>query len=183
MLPEPEGEEYVEVRDSALHGRGLFAAVDIPKGSYIIEYKGEKVRKKEGTRRAMEQWEDGRIYIFQLNKRHDLDGLVDGNVARLANFSCDPNAESLNEDGKRIWLAAMKHISKGDEITFDYHLDFQEPPAECHCGTARCIGYMVGPHGLMELRDWLKDEGLPVNENLRKAIKREQARARREANA
>ncbi len=171
-LPIPEGDEYVKVKRSGLHGRGLFAAVDIPKDSYIIEYTGKKVTKAEGTRIAEKQWEKGRIYVFQLNKKYDLDGMVRGNKARLANFSCDPNAESLSERGRRIWIAATRDIAKGEEITFDYHLDMQYPPPECWCGTAKCVGYMVGPHAYKELYAYLKDEELEIPQPLLKALKK-----------
>lgn len=181
-LPIPEGDEYVKVKRSGLHGRGLFARVDIPKGSYIIEYLGNKVTKAEGSIIAEKQWEKGRIYVFQLNKKYDLDGAVRGNKARLANFSCDPNAESLSERGRRIWLAATRDIAKGDEITFDYHLDMQEPPPECLCGVEKCVGYMVGPHDYLKLYDWLVEHDWPIKPALEQAVsKRRRKKAQKKA--
>ena len=38
----------VEVKDSAIHGRGLFTLDSIPKGARIIEYAGERVVADEG---------------------------------------------------------------------------------------------------------------------------------------
>jgi hypothetical protein len=165
-LPEPEGWEYITTRRSGVHGRGVFAKRSIPKGSYIMEYKGEKVNKAEGTRRTNAQWAKGRIYVFQLNKRADIDGAPAWNLARLANYSCDPNAESQNEKGKHVWIVATRNIRKGDEITYDYNLDFDTPPPECRCGSRKCIGYIVGAHDKRKLRAWLKQEGKPIPRTL-----------------
>ena len=165
-LPAPEGWEYVKVGSSRLHGRGLFAARSIPKGTYIMEYQGEKVGKREGTRRTNAQWAKGRIYVFQLNARYDIDGAPKWNIARLANYSCDPNAESQIEDKKRIWIVATRDIRKGAEITYDYNLDFDDPPAVCKCGSKKCIGYIIGAHDRGKLRKWLKANGKPVPKSL-----------------
>ncbi len=167
-LPDPSGNEYIKVRDSGLHGKGLFAARDLPAGTSIVEYRGEKVPRAEGDRRAEKQWERGRIFIFRLNQRFDIDGSKPWNVARRANHSCDPNAESQNDRGRRIWLVASKDIAAGDEITYDYHFDFQDPPPPCRCGSNRCIGYMVGPDGWRELRDWMHQNGVPIPPRLRR---------------
>lgn len=180
-FPVPEGTEYVKVKRSGLHGRGLFARVDIPKGGYIIEYLGRKVGKKEGSEIAEAQWAKGRIYVFTLNKKFDLDGMVKGNKARLANFSCDPNAESLSEEGKRIWLAATRPIKAGEEITFDYHLDMQEPPPECLCGVDNCVGYMVGPHDYLKLYDWLVENDWPITDSLWAAVENRRRRNKKPA--
>lgn len=166
-LPDPAGNEYVRIQESRLHGKGLFAARDLPKGTSIIEYRGERVSRGEGNRRAERQWARGRIFVFRLNQRFDLDGARPWNVARHANHSCDPNAEGQTERGRRIWIVATKDIREGDEITYDYHLDFQDPPPVCACGAKRCIGYLVGPDGHRELRDWLHEHGLAVPARLR----------------
>ena len=161
-LPPPKEWEYVRVGQSGVHGRGLFAARDLPKGTYVMEYRGEKVGKKEGERRTQEQWDEGRLYMFTLSKRWDIDGSPEWNLARLANTSCDPNTESHNERGRRIWIVARRDIRAGEEITYDYNFDFVEPPPVCRCGAARCRGYLVGRHDVPKLRRWLKREGLPV---------------------
>lgn len=173
-LPDPVGNEYITVRDSGLHGKGLFAAVAMPKGTNIVEYRGEKVSRAEGDRRADKQWQRGRIFIFRLNQRFDIDGSKHWNLARRANHSCTPNAESQNEHGRRIWLVATRNLRAGDEITYDYHFDFQDPPPVCHCGTRQCIGYMVGPAGWRELREWMQENCVPVPSRLRR-LPRQQA--------
>ena len=63
------------------------------------------------------------IYLFNLNKRYDLDGDFRFNVARLINHSCDPNCEVLGE-GLKVWVYAMKNINKGDELSYDYGFSY-----------------------------------------------------------
>jgi hypothetical protein len=35
--------EWMELRQSSIHGLGAFALTDVPKGTRIIEYTGEKI--------------------------------------------------------------------------------------------------------------------------------------------
>ena len=153
-LPDPKGWEYVRIGKSGVHGRGLFATRDLPKGTRIMEYVGERVSKKEGDRRTDAQWAKGRVYTFELSTRVDLDGSVQRNRARLANFSCDPNAESFNEDSRRIWIQAMRDIKAGEEITYDYCFPLMDPPPVCRCGSPKCRGYIVGADHVAELEEW-----------------------------
>ena len=68
---------------SPLHGSGLFAACNIKKGEQVIEYIGDKVTKREGDKRADKQIKkaeknkkNGMVYVFELNKKYDIDGGV-----------------------------------------------------------------------------------------------------------
>ncbi len=138
-----------EVRVSDIHGRGLYATKDIEEGTDIIQYVGEKITKKESTRRALE-WEekaretgDGLVYIFELDDKYDIDGRLGDNPARYMNNSCDGNCEAVNCEGE-IWITAIKDIKKGDELVYDYGYDmehFMDHP--CRCGSDNCIGYIV----------------------------------------
>ena len=105
-------------RKSSVHGRGLFATQNIKKGSQIIEYVGDKVTKKEGDRRADKQINrakknknNGMVYVFELNKRYDIDGDVSYNHAKLINHSCNPNCEVVI-DNNHLWISALKNIKK-----------------------------------------------------------------------
>ena len=137
-----------EVRESAIHGRGLYATADIAAGAAIIQYLGEKITKAESNRRALE-WEerarksgDGLVYNFELDDEWDLDGLVGDNPARYINHSCDGNCEAINDDNE-IWITARRAIKKGEELLYDYGYDmehFLDHP--CKCGSDNCIGYI-----------------------------------------
>lgn len=139
------------VRDSGIHGKGVFASRDIPAGTRIIEYAGEIITKKEAEKRGLALLEDATrtggaaVYIFILNGRHDLDGNVPWNDARLINHSCDPNCETEIDADLRIWVTALRDIPAGEELFFDYNFDldsFEDHP--CRCGAPGCIGFIVG---------------------------------------
>ena len=103
-------------KKSPLHGSGLFAKNDIKKGSKVIQYIGDKVTKKEGDKRADKQIRkakkdknNGMVYVFELNKRYDIDGDVDYNFAKFINHSCNPNCEVDIIDNE-IWISSINRI-------------------------------------------------------------------------
>ncbi len=81
-----------KIRKSNIDNKGLYASTDIKKGTKIIEYKGKIISVKE-TETNPKFDNDKAIYLFNLNKRYDLDGDFKYNTARLINHSCDPNCE------------------------------------------------------------------------------------------
>jgi SET domain-containing protein len=141
---------YIRVKKSSIHNKGVYARKNIPKGEKIIEYVGKILTKKESEKLAEKQIEKsqkkknkGAVYIFELNKRYDIEGNVSWNKAKYINHSCDPNAEAINERG-HIWIISMKDIKKGEEITYNYGYDwenYKEHP--CKCGSPKCIGYIL----------------------------------------
>lgn len=141
---------YIIVRSSSIHSRGVFARKEISEGTRIIEYVGEKITKAESDRRAETVLHAskndktlGAVYIFTLNKRHDIDGNVSWNTARLINHSCAPNCEAQLIRG-HIWIVAVRDIPRGEEITYNYGYDFdnhEEHP--CRCGSPNCVGYIL----------------------------------------
>ncbi|HLC33231.1 MAG TPA: SET domain-containing protein-lysine N-methyltransferase [Candidatus Nanoarchaeia archaeon] len=145
------------VKESGVHGKGIFAVKPIPKGTRIIEYVGEKVTKGEGTRREKLQEKqarkgEGTIYVFELDERWDIDGSVSWNTARYINHSCEPNCEIFFENGG-IWIAALRDIDSGEELSYDYGFDlddFHKYP--CKCGKKKCVGYMVAQEHWKELK-------------------------------
>jgi uncharacterized protein len=145
----PTTSPWIHVRRSKIHGKGVVAAKDIPSGTRIIEYEGERITKAESERRdearaaRAAKGGDGCVYIFEINKRHDLDGHMAWNTARLLNHSCEPNCESDNIRG-HIWILARRDIVKGEELTFDYGFDVENwRDHPCRCGTPKCVGYIV----------------------------------------
>ena len=70
-----------KVRRSKIDNLGLYAAKDIKKGSKIIEYKGKVITRKEAEENPKYDNEKA-IYLFNLNKRYDLEGDFKFNKAR-----------------------------------------------------------------------------------------------------
>ena len=135
----PSLPDSVEVRESGIHGRGVFARRVIPEGTPIFEYVGERISKSESLRRC----EANNAYIFHLDDEYDLDGNVEWNPARLVNHSCAPNCEAAWEEG-HILIRALRVVRAGEELTFNYGydlLDYREHP--CRCGAPECVGFII----------------------------------------
>ena len=130
-------------KKSNIHRHGLSATTSIKKGQKIIQYKGKKVslHKVETDSKYDNEKE---IYLFNLNKRFDLDGDFKFNTARLINHSCEPNCEVL-EDSKQLWIFAIKDINKNEELTYDYGFSFDKDFKQyvCKCRAKNCVGYIV----------------------------------------
>jgi SET domain-containing protein len=117
-------------------GLGLFATEPIANGAFIVAYRGVRISHAEAERREAR----GARYIFEINRRWSIDGSDRRNLARYANHSCRPNAESALSKGQLI-LRAIRPIATGDEITFDYgeeYFDLFIRPAGCRC--VKCRG-------------------------------------------
>src|SRR6185312_6719774 len=83
------------VRDSPVHGRGVFATRRIEKGERIMEYVGERVSHDEADRRyESKDANDSHTFLFIVDSKTVIDAGVDGNEARFLNHSCNPNCES-----------------------------------------------------------------------------------------
>jgi SET domain-containing protein len=125
------------IRSSAIHAAGCYATAAIRKGARVAEYTGPRLSKTE----ADTCYDDLPItYLFGLG-----DGtiVIDGHcMAMFINHSCDPNCETHERNG-RVWIKAIRDISPGEEITYDYCLyDGDEDEAVCNCGAATCRGTM-----------------------------------------
>ena len=145
-------EPLLQVRDSPLHGRGVFATCRIAKGTRIIEYLGERVSHAEADRRySHKQPSDNHTFLFVVDARTVIDAGVDGNEARYVNHACEPNCESVIEN-RRVFVEALRTIEPGEELTYDYQIQraADDPPDidaifACHCGSADCRGTMLRP--------------------------------------
>lgn len=147
------------VRNSEIHGRGLYAKADIAKDTWILQYLGEHIDKEESERRANALLEKAKttggakVYIFILNDKWDIDGDVDWNDSRLMNHSCEPNVEAQIWQEKEIWFLALRDIKKGEELVFNYGFDlecWEDHP--CLCGSSNCVGYIAGEDYWPQLR-------------------------------
>jgi uncharacterized protein len=144
--------ELVEVRDSRVHGKGAFALAAIAKGTRLIEYVGERVSHKEADRRyESKDANDNHTFLFIVDARTVIDAGVDGNDARFFNHSCDPNCESVIENG-RVYIEMIRAAQPGEELTYDYQIQREaDDPADideifaCRCGARQCRGTMLWP--------------------------------------
>ena len=132
-----------KIKKSNIDNRGLCATTDIKKGTKIIEYKGKIITVKE-TETNPTFDNDKAIYLFNLNKKYDLDGDFKYNTARLINHSCEPNCE-VDGVGLKLWIYSIKDIKKNEELTYDYGFSFDKDYKNypCKCGAKKCVGFIV----------------------------------------
>jgi SET domain-containing protein len=138
----------VEVRESGVHGHGVYATKKISRGTRIIEYTGERV----SWENASGDPENPHTFLFGLENGNDvIDGEINGNEARWINHSCAPNCEARERKGQ-VFIYAIRNLKPGQELFYDYALEVDEPRTkelekeyECRCGSPQCRGTMLGP--------------------------------------
>jgi SET domain-containing protein len=146
--PTAAGAALVCFRQSPIHGIGGFAKTDLPAGTRVIEYIGEKITKAESLCRC----ELNNEYIFALDDDWDLDGNMLWNPARFLNHSCAPNCEAELDAG-RVWIRTLRHIGAGEELTLNYGYDLEDwREHPCYCGAPNCAGYIVAEEFFAHVR-------------------------------
>ena len=132
-----------KIKKSKIDNNGLYANCYIKKGTRIIEYKGKIISVKKSEEYPKFD-NDKAIYLFNINRKYDLDGNFKFNTARLINHSCNPNCEVFGS-GMKVWVYAMRDIIKGEELSYDYGFSFDKDYKNypCRCGSSKCIGYII----------------------------------------
>ena len=144
--------ELIEVRNSPVHGRGVFAVKPIAKGARIIEYLGDRVSHDAADARYDDHDEnDNHTFLFIVDKKTVIDAGVGGNDARFINHQCKGNCESIIEN-RRVFIDATRAIAPGEELGYDYEIgrEKDDPPNvdeiyACRCGSPKCRGTMLWP--------------------------------------
>ena len=142
----------IEVRNSPVHGRGVFAVAPIKKGARIIEYLGDRVSHEAADKRYEDHDEsDNHTFLFIVDKHTVIDAGVGGNDARFINHQCEGNCESVIEN-RRVFIDATRNIAPGEELGYDYEIgrEKDDPPNvdeiyACRCGSPQCRGTMLWP--------------------------------------
>ena len=150
MPAKPARRAYV-VRNSGIHGRGVFATRTIRKGTTIIEYRGERTTWEIArTRPDSDPDNPHHTFIFELNDGNVIDAEVRGNAARWINHSCAPNCDTYEDERGRVFIEARRTIRAGEELTYDYQLSYDGrigprvlAAYACRCGARTCRGSML----------------------------------------
>ena len=96
----------IDIRESAIHGRGLFAAKFIPAGASLGLYEGPRVT---------EDADDGPHVLWVWVDDETMVGIDGENELRYVNHSTDPNVEFQGPE-----LTALRDIERGEELTHHY---------------------------------------------------------------
>ncbi len=144
--------KLIQVRESGIHGRGAFAACDVPAGTALGEYTGHRY---DAQQALDEDWDHRLTYLFALSDGTTIDGARGGNATRHLNHACEPNCEAVEEfdAAGRIVLRIVttRAVAAGAEFFLDYQLviDAADQPSDypCHCGMSFCRGTMAAMVG------------------------------------
>jgi SET domain-containing protein len=125
----------LEIRESRIHRRGVYALERIPARRKVIEYTGERISRRETKRRGT-----GSItYLFTLDDYWTIDGSVGGSGAEIINHSCDPNLYTMIFKGHILYMS-KRVIRPGEELTVDYRFSDKIDRVKCQCGSPACRG-------------------------------------------
>src|SRR5215216_1894765 len=137
-----------KVRESKIHGRGLFAISDIAKDE-IVAIKGGHIIHRQTLREKItpvlgpvEIQIDDDLFIAPVSdEERELSMLY-------LNHSCDPNVGVRGE----ITFVAMRDIRAHEELTHDWAMtDDDDYCVECSCGAPDCRKILTG-------KDWQRPD-------------------------
>ena len=148
MTPLSYRSPKTEVRESAIHGRGLFATGDISKDE-IVAVKGGHIVDGKTLREEITpvlgpveiQIDDDLFIAPVMKEERELSMLY-------SNHSCDPNLGLHGE----ISFVARRDIRAGEELTHDWAMtDDDDYSVECNCGAPDCRKILTG-------QDWRRPD-------------------------
>ena len=137
-----------EVRESSIHGHGLFATADIAKDE-IVAVKGGHIVSREQLKEKItpllgpvEIQIDDELYVAPATPDEREGSML------YSNHSCDANLGMRGE----ITFVAMREICGGEELTHDWCVtDDDDYSVKCNCGAPNCRGTLTG-------KDWQRAE-------------------------
>jgi len=136
-----------DVRQSPIHGKGLFANQTIRVGE-IVAIKGGYIFTGQAWKSREQLFGDSEIQIgdgFFIAPDQQLQR--DGAMV-YSNHSCDPNIAIQGQ----IVFVAMRDIAANEELTHDWATtDDLDYVLSCRCASPRCRGTITG-------KDWMKRE-------------------------
>lgn len=144
------GGRRIQVRESRIHGKGVYAIRAINAGDTVLEYKGKIITWRKAQKiHPHDPSQPNHTFYFHLDDGHVIDGKQGGNSAKWINHSCEPNLEA-EQKGLRIFLKALYDIKIGEELFYDYALMIEgrktakvKKEHACLCGSSNCRGTML----------------------------------------
>lgn len=136
-----------EIRDSPIHGKGIFAKAPFTKGEVVAAKGGYIMRKRdwdalEPNLGSSEIQIDGDLFIGPVTAEEREGAMI------YTNHSCEPNIAIQGQ----IIFVAMRDIVAGEELTHDWATtDDGEYKMRCNCRTPSCRGMITG-------KDWMRPE-------------------------
>lgn len=116
------------VKESKIHGKGVFANRDFKKGEVVMKYNLKKLTREEfeelpESEKQFTSQEGDIIWLFHSPERY-------------VNHSCESNTNPSLKDKCDV---AIRDIKKGEEILNDYSKDnIPGLNMKCNCGSKSC---------------------------------------------
>lgn len=114
----------IEVRNSAISGKGLFATAVIKKGEAVLSWHPKELSREEADALPVSEkhylYPDGDIMLYMQPPE------------RYVNHSCEPNTHVVGKSD-----VASRDIQPEEEITSDY-MNLETENFICHCGSKNC---------------------------------------------
>lgn len=137
-----------EVRESKIHGRGLFTMADITKNE-IVAVKGGHIVDRKTLREKItpvlgpvEIQLDDELFIAPVTEEERERSML------YLNHSCNPNLGVRGE----ITFVAMREIRAGEELTHDWAMtDDDDYALQCKCAASDCRKTLTG-------KDWQRPD-------------------------
>ena len=137
-----------EVRESKIHGRGLFATADIAKDEIVAVKGGHVVDRKTLREKIVPEFGpveiqiDDDLFIAPVTNEERESSML------YLNHSCDPNLGVRGE----ITFVARRDIRAGEELTHDWAMtDDDDYSVDCNCGAVNCRKVLTG-------KDWRRSD-------------------------
>ena len=148
MLPLSYRSPKSEVRQSPIHGRGLFATAKIAKGEVVL-VKGGHILNRDTLKREVtpslgpvEIQIGDDLFIAPVNQEERELSML------YSNHSCDANLGMRGE----ITFVAMRDIAADEELTHDWvTTDDDDYEVKCNCRSSNCRGMVTG-------KDWQRPD-------------------------
>ncbi len=121
--------DFILVKESNLHGKGIFSNIDIPKETIIMRIIGDEIDENECVRRENEE---NNVYIFYKDDNKYID-TKNSDKIKYINHNCDCNCYVDEDEDGSLVLVALRDISAGEELTIDYGYD--DIYSSCSCNS------------------------------------------------
>lgn len=128
----------MEVRESQIDGKGLFAVRRLAAKRKIGEMVGDRVSQRVARRRIRNK---RRFAVVELGDGTAIDATSTKGFFRYINHSCSPNAFIRICRG-HVEFYSLRTIQPGEEITCNYGETHHNGTLRCNCGSAGCRGYL-----------------------------------------
>ncbi len=130
--------EKIELRDSEINKKGMFAKSKIFKDE-IVYVKGGHIITRE------ELYSSSTINSYlPISDEYYIGALLpeeEENIKLYNNHSCNPNCGMSGD----VTFVAIRDIEPGEELTIDYaFIDNEDYSFECHCGSGNCRHIVTG---------------------------------------